>query len=722
MIRYLGLIALFVLTSALALALPHPRIFVANSGQWPESVLYGAHTADGYLWITTTGMIIDQRARNASGNTVARPIELTLIDANGSSHVTAIQAADSPTVTVLKPGAGSRPANNATSVVVRDVKRGIDLEYVWEGDHVRYNVLADAGVRIPDPLFSVKGAGTVRNTASAVVLTTDLGTITMGGILAFQGSPSNTRPVSISSRNDAFGFSVGRVESARPLTIDPIVYATSIHGSAGEEITSIQLNKDGNVVVSGWTSSADISVPTGANGAFVAGTDAFVAILTPDLKTVLKWTYLGGAGNDAIRSIALASNGQIWATGETSSANLPFPQSALRGAYSGTIDGMVVRFSADLGTIISGMYLSGNKEDRPTSIAVSKDNDVAVCGQTLSTSGLPMASGYSNQALGGWDAFVMSLNAAGTLVTTFTYYGSSGNDGFTALTFDNKDAIVATGWTASNEFKTWPEKTLEWVPPDEEKGSEGYWKEVGSNPFDVDFNGGPSDAVAVKFNADGSLVFSAFLGGNLEDTGNAVVTDADGDVYIVGTTHSGDLPVPEGVVSELGGGSDAFLAVIAGNGLRLRSALYHGGAGNELGLGAVINAAKEDDHDGFVNISRGAGPWCGHIVNNGRRNGRFRGCSLIDHNTLFNAFWLGRRRSANLYCHGCPRRSLCRRPDNFIDQRGRGGGCTRCHDRQMGVWYGRCENTCCGVNTVWRQTSIDLMGDGRACLEHHILA
>lgn len=592
MYRNLGLVVLFILSSALALAVPHPKTFVANSGQWPESVLYGAHTADGFVWITSTGMIIDQRARDASGVTVARPIELTLLHSTGSARVTTRQAPGTPSVTMFRPGAGSRPAVNAASVVVHDVTKGIDLEYVWDGDHVRFNVLADAGVRIPDPLFSVKGAGTVRTTASAILLTTDLGTITMGGILAFQGSTANIKPVSITSSDHTFGFAVDRVESARPLTIDPVVYATSVHGSANEEVTSVQVNKDGNVVVSGWTTSADVSVPGGANGAYVAGTDAFVAILTPDLKTVLRWTYLGGTGNDAIRSIAVTSNGQIWATGETSSANLPFPQSALRGAYSGTIDGIVVRFSADLGTIVNGMYLAGNKEDRATSIAVSKDNNVAVCGQTLSTTGLPMASGYSSQALGGWDAFVMTMNAAGTMINTFTYYGSSGNDGFNAVTIDAKDAIVATGWTASNEYKTWPEKTLEWVPPDDEKGSEGYWKEVGSNPYDVDYNGGATDAVAVKFNPDGTIVFSAYLGGSLEDVGNAVVTDAEGDVYIVGTTRSADMPVPEGVSSDLAGGSDAFLAVIAGNGLRLRGALYHGGSGNEEGRGAVIDAAK----------------------------------------------------------------------------------------------------------------------------------
>lgn len=576
-------------TTACLTALPTPRAFIANTGQWPAHVLYAAPTADGFVWITTTGMVIDQRGHASDGRVHSIPVELTLSGATGSTNTSITRDASLPTVAVHRPGATPNVDRNASSVIVHDVRKGIDLEYVWDGDHVRYNILVDAGTTLPDPLFLVKGANTVRTNGTSIECTTNLGTITMSGVVAYQTSPSNPVGVAVRSTPSSFGFLVNNVDAARPLTIDPVVYTYTVHGSADEEITSIRMNKDGNVVVGGWTTSADLVTPSGS---FDAGKDGFVAVLTPDLKTVLAWAYIGGDSIDAVRSVAVALNGQVWATGETNSPGLPFPASAISGSHSGNTDGFVVKLSANLATVMTGMYLSGNGVDLPLGIAVSKDNDVAVCGQTSSTQGMPTAQGYSAQPIGQRDGFMLGLNAAGTIVETFTYFGSVGNDAFTSVTFDANGNIIVGGMTSSNEYKTWPEKTLVWVPPDDERGSEGYFKEVGENPYDVEFNGGSTDAVVTKFGGDGALIFSTYFGGTDADAAYDVVADADGDVYAVGTTHSSDLPIPDGSPLTYGGQNDAFMAVISKDGLRLRSCGYVGGNGNEEGYGAAIDASK----------------------------------------------------------------------------------------------------------------------------------
>ena len=74
-----------------------------------------------------------------------------------------------------------------------------------------------------------------------------------------------------------------------------------------------------------------------------------------------------------------------------------------------------------------------------------------------------------------------------------------------------------------------------------------------------------TDAWAAKLNADGSLVYSTYLGGDRGETGAAIAVDAAGNAYVAGNTTSADFPtarplqgVFEGDTSPYLGG-DAFV-------------------------------------------------------------------------------------------------------------------------------------------------------------------
>jgi len=318
-----------------------------------------------------------------------------------------------------------------------------------------------------------------------------------------------------------------------------------------------------------------------------------VAILTPDLGTVLAWAYIGGDSADAVRGIGCNAAGEVWATGETNSPGLPFPSSAVSGSHSGNIDGFVVRFTANLSSIMNGMYISGNGVDMPLAISIGKDNEVAVCGQTLSTQGMPSGQGYSSQPYGLNDGFVLALPANGSFIKAFTYFGGLSNDAFTCITHDRNGFLVVGGWTASNDYKTWPEKTLVWVPPDENKGSEGYYEEVGNDAYDVEYNGGSTDGIVAKFNPVCDLVFSTFYGGQEGDVVNAVVCRANEDVNVIGTTNSSDLDLPDQSAQHYSGQTDGFYGLLSKDGVRLLTARYLGGSGADEGLGAAIGAGDK---------------------------------------------------------------------------------------------------------------------------------
>lgn len=573
-------------------SLPRPQVFIANQGQWPTSVLYGAATNDVSVWITRTGMILDQFGRDATGAHQHHAITLNVIGASGTPVLDVRTSTSSPVITMQKAGLSSSVLQTATSVIVRNIRPGIHVEYVWENGAVRYNVLVDPGTQLPSPLFTVTGASDLSATADGFTYTTSLGSIAMSGLAAYAMAPDQQRSVKPLARGSEIGFVVSDRNSSEALTVDPLVSARSIHGSGVQEITSMMLDRQGNVVIAGSTSSFDIEIPSGGatpNGA--AGTDGFVACLTPDLKTIIAWTYVAGDSNEVVRSVVVSPLGDIWVAGETNSTDLPV-SAAKGGKYSGTVDGFVFRFSSDLKRILAGKYLSGNKEDLPHSIACNAQGDVLICGQTRSTSGLSISVGYDLSHNGGWDAFVIKIEKTGADVEHFTYFGSPGDDAFTTIIIDQSGNTVVGGWTASNELETFPAKSRVWVADEKDYYYGGHWEESGSNPYDVEFNGGASDAIIVKFTSESLLTFSTYFGGKGEDKARRVLASKDGRITVVGTTTSSDLPLPEGSASAYRGRSDVFVFGLSPDGLRLNSCLYYGGTGNDEAGDAALDAKE----------------------------------------------------------------------------------------------------------------------------------
>jgi hypothetical protein len=56
-------------------------------------------------------------------------------------------------------------------------------------------------------------------------------------------------------------------------------------------------------------------------------------------------------------------------------------------------------------------------------------------------------------------------------------------------------------------------------------------------------NNGFENVVVAKFNNQGQLVYSTYLGGSSGDRGNAIAVDANGNAYVTGQTSSSNFPV-----------------------------------------------------------------------------------------------------------------------------------------------------------------------------------
>jgi hypothetical protein len=123
------------------------------------------------------------------------------------------------------------------------------------------------------------------------------------------------------------------------------VFSTLIGGSAGEFCLMPTPDAEGNIFIVGQTESRDLPVTTGALQESYGGgaSDGWLAILSPDGSRMLYCTYLGGSGDDMVRSVALGPNGEVYLVGHTGSADFPVTAGAAQTKYRGKGDAYLVK-------------------------------------------------------------------------------------------------------------------------------------------------------------------------------------------------------------------------------------------------------------------------------------------------------------------------------------------------------------------------------------------
>ena len=108
-----------------------------------------------------------------------------------------------------------------------------------------------------------------------------------------------------------------------------LLWSTYLGGCCDDWATGVAVDAAGNVLVTGWTRSADFPVlhafqGTLNNGVSPARYDAFVAKLDPTGTKLLYSTFLGGSGDDGASGLAVDAGGNAYVAGNVqSSASFP---------------------------------------------------------------------------------------------------------------------------------------------------------------------------------------------------------------------------------------------------------------------------------------------------------------------------------------------------------------------------------------------------------------
>jgi hypothetical protein len=124
-------------------------------------------------------------------------------------------------------------------------------------------------------------------------------------------------------------------------------FATLLGGSGGDFFLTPTPDARGNIHVVGRTQSKDFPVtPDAVQKTFGGGgTDGVYAVISPDGKRLVYATYVGGSGEDLLRSVALGADGAVYLLGNSTSDDLPITPGVVQPKRKGGNDGLVVKLA-----------------------------------------------------------------------------------------------------------------------------------------------------------------------------------------------------------------------------------------------------------------------------------------------------------------------------------------------------------------------------------------
>jgi hypothetical protein len=158
-----------------------------------------------------------------------------------------------------------------------------------------------------------------------------------------------------------------------------------------------------------------------------------------------------------------------------------------------------------------------------------------------------------------WDCFLWKINGTDFSLIYTTVFGGTGWDSVADMFVSPLGRVYITGSTNSPDFPV-------------------------QNAFCSDYQNG-SDCFIICFDTNGEdLLFSTYLGGNGGDKGESIFVDAEGCIYVTGSTESSSFPQINSY-SSYSGWSDVFVVKFnsTGNGLLYSSLI----GGNEAEVGVT---------------------------------------------------------------------------------------------------------------------------------------
>jgi Beta-propeller repeat/Abnormal spindle-like microcephaly-assoc'd, ASPM-SPD-2-Hydin len=330
-----------------------------------------------------------------------------------------------------------------------------------------------------------------------------------------------------------------------------LAYSSYLGGSGADLVQGITVDADGNAYLTGSTQSSDFPSVNPLQIGNGGVSDAFVTKVSPDGKSLVFSTYLGGSSADSGQAIALDGSGNVNLTGYTYSSDFP-TQNAFQSSNAGGVDAFLAAIKADGSSLMFSTYLGGTGQDRSFGMVLDSLGSLYLTGDTQSTDFPTTSNAFQLSNNGQGDVFVCKFSPGASGLVYSTLLGGTSVDQGNAITVDASGNAYVTGFTQSGDFPSLN-------PLQRIFGISGA-SACGTSTC--------TDAFVAEFQSSGELVYSTYLGGSGADAGQAIAVNSPGQAYVAGSTSSQNFPsiagASQGSYAGTGGSSNVFVAKIDG--------------------------------------------------------------------------------------------------------------------------------------------------------------
>lgn len=523
---------------------------------------------------------------------------------------------------------------------VNGLKREITGEYQIEENHQVSFVIGDYDRDRPlviDPVLSYAtyfGGASVELGGSIAL--DSAGNLYLSGTTGSADFPTvGATPGSLKGEADAFVMKLNAAGNT-------LLYAAYFGGSGADLSTDLATDAAGNLYFCGYTSSTDLPTMNPAQAQMKGEADLFVAKLDSN-GGLLYSTYLGGGKPEISTELAVDAAGEVVLTGFTASADFPlrnpFKSTLSAGTCGSTTcpDAFVAKLNAGGNALVYSSYLGGSGLDTGNGLALDSGGNAYLTGMTtapdftVKNAQQPALAGGVCGSAPCSDAFITKVDPTGALVFSTYFGGGRGRNGGVKAAAEPEDSAVAERGVLPKLFtdsvaqqfvsplissfgKSATSGLVDTEPSDlglgialDAQGNIYLTGVTGSidlpvrNAAQPTHKGGKTDAFVAKFNPTATaLVYCTYLGGNdnelFENTILAllgfshqlIAVDSSGAAYVTGTTVSADFPQKNQLTPGLR--ADAFVTQLDPAGAIIFST-YYGGSGDDIGQSIVVDSA-----------------------------------------------------------------------------------------------------------------------------------
>lgn len=310
-------------------------------------------------------------------------------------------------------------------------------------------------------------------------------------------------------------------------------------------------------------------------------------------------TYTGSTSDNWGTTAAYDSEKNVYTAGLVFGIGYPTTTGAYMESLGGGADVGIFKFDSLGQNRLYATYLGGSSTDMPHSLFVNSFDELIVFGTTGSLNYPVTPGAYQTQHQGGdsisyentpqlafphgSDIFVSRLSADGSQLMASTYVGGSGNDGLNYRQHFNQSYNIIMGGNDSLYYNYGDGARGEIIT---DNLNNVY---VGSTTMSSNFpttsrclqptSGGRQDGVVFKLDHNlRTLLWSTYLGGNMDDAVYSIDVDSSYNLLVCGGTNSTNFPITDSSFQTTygGGSADGFVSKISYNGDRLMASSFVG--------------------------------------------------------------------------------------------------------------------------------------------------